>query len=372
MAKQPNDDLFQDTTMTFGEHLEELRVCLFRAVIGLVLATGFGLYYGDRVVEFISAPIIHALKDYYKLQAETDYAVWIEDEKRVGREPPYTLEEVKKIAQGDKELGIPELIFDVRYIHPATLTAPEPSNAPAKASEPEKQADAESKAESETKAETGSIDTLSKIAHLRDHLVPMLLWQPSDKDPRTSLNTLNVTEAFMIWLKASLVFGIVLSSPWVFFQIWTFVAAGLYPHERKYIYVFLPVSLGLFLLGAGTAYLFVFAPVLEFLFKFNRDMGFNPDPRISEWLSFVLLMPLGFGVSFQLPLVMLFIERIGIFTVQHYMSNWRVSILVIFIISAILTPADPYSIFLMAVPLTFLYFGGILLCKWLPKPQGPS
>ena len=160
--------------------------------------------------------------------------------------------------------------------------------------------------------------------------------------------------------------------PWVFYQIWNFVASGLYPHEKKYVHLFLPFSLGLFLLGAATAYLFVFKPVLGFLLTFNSSLGVDPDPRISEWLGFVLLMPLGFGVSFQLPLVMLFLERIGVFNIRSYMEKWRIAVLVIFIISAILTPADPYSILFMAVPLTFLYFGGILLCYFLPKSTGKA
>lgn len=171
----------------------------------------------------------------------------------------------------------------------------------------------------------------------------------------------------MIWFKASFVVGIVLSSPWVFYQIWSFVAAGLYPHEKKYIHVFLPFSLGLFLAGAALAYLFVFQPVLAFLLGINGTLGFDTEPRITEWLGFVIFLPLGFGVSFQLPLVMLFLERIGVFTAEAYVSRWRIAILVIVILSAVLTPADPYSIFLMAVPLVLLYFGGVLLCRWLPR-----
>ncbi|HWB01171.1 MAG TPA: twin-arginine translocase subunit TatC, partial [Pirellulales bacterium] len=166
--------------------------------------------------------------------------------------------------------------------------------------------------------------------------------------------------------------GAVLSSPWVFYQIWTFVAAGLYPHEKRYVHVFLPFSLGLFLLGAATAYLFVFQPVLDFLFGFNRWLNIDPDPRISEWLSFVLMLPLGFGISFQLPLVMLFLERIGVFDVRGYLEKWRISVLVIFILSAVLTPADPYSLLLMAIPLCFLYFGGIALCRLMPKREVAS
>ena len=146
------------------------------------------------------------------------------------------------------------------------------------------------------------------------------------------------------------------------------MAAGLYPHERRYIHVYLPASLGLFLAGAAMAFFVVFQPVLNILLAFNRSMGIDPDPRISEWLGFVLGLPLAFGLGFQLPLIMLFLERIGIFTVGNYLSRWRLAVLVIFIAAAVLTPADPgYSMMLMATPMTLLYFGGILLCKFLPR-----
>ncbi|MCA9206398.1 MAG: twin-arginine translocase subunit TatC, partial [Planctomycetales bacterium] len=152
---------------------------------------------------------------------------------------------------------------------------------------------------------------------------------------------------------------------------WLFVAAGLYPHEKQYVYIYLPFSLILFLAGAATAFFFVFEPVLDFLFGFNRLMNIDPDPRISEWISFVLILPLGFGISFQLPLVMLFLNRIGIFSLQAYTEKWRIAILAIFVIAMFLTPADPISMLLMAVPLTFLYFLGIGLCIWMPKGRNP-
>ncbi len=138
----------------------------------------------------------------------------------------------------------------------------------------------------------------------------------------------------MIWIKAALVVGAIVSSPWVFLQIWNFVAAGLYPHEKNYVHIYLPFSLGLFLAGAALAFFFVFDPVLKWLFSFNKWMNIDPDPRISEWMSFVLMLPLGFGISFQLPLVMLLLERIGVMSVGSYLSKWRISILVIFVVSA--------------------------------------
>ena len=137
------------------------------------------------------------------------------------------------------------------------------------------------------------------------------------------------------------------------------------------MHIFLPFSMGLFLAGAALAFFVVFRFVLAFLFSFYDWMGIDPDPRISDWLTFVLILPLGFGISFQLPLVMLFLERIGIFTVATYLSSWRISVLVICFIAMVLTPSDPYSMMLMAVPLVLLYFFGILLCKWMPRRTTP-
>jgi sec-independent protein translocase protein TatC len=111
--------------------------------------------------------------------------------------------------------------------------------------------------------------------------------------------------------------------------------------------------------------------VLDFLFSFNKALNIDPDPRISEWLGFVLILPLGFGISFQLPLVMLFINRLGLVSLATYLEKWRIAILAIFVISSILTPADPISIFLMAIPLTLLYFLGMGLCKWMPRIRNP-
>jgi sec-independent protein translocase protein TatC len=201
----------------------------------------------------------------------------------------------------------------------------------------------------------------------RVRLVDLPFWTPID----IKVQSLGAQEAFMIWMKAAFIVGLVISAPWVFLKIWQFVAAGLYPHEKHYIYLYLPVSLLLFFGGAALAFFFVFQPVLSFLFSFNKSMNIDPDPRISEWLSFVLFLPLGFGISFQLPLVMLFLQRIGIFTVEMYIAKWRIAILAIFVISMVLTPADPISMMLMACPLSVLYFGGLAMCKWMPRGRNP-
>ena len=200
----------------------------------------------------------------------------------------------------------------------------------------------------------------------REDLIHLRVYESLEDDSRLKLINLGTHEPFMVYMKASLVVGAMVASPLIFFFIWEFIAAGLHGHERKHIYVYLPISLGLFFAGAALAFFVVFDFVLDFLFWFNQQMGITPTPRISDWMSFVLLLPLGFGISFQLPLVMLFLERIGIFTVQTYIEKWRIAVLVISILSMFLTPADPGSMLLMGVPLVGLYFGGILLCRYMP------
>jgi len=363
MHLKRDDDLFKDTTMTFGEHLDELRKALFKAVAGLALGTCLGLLVGKHVVALISAPLSSALGRFYQTKAVEDFKTWA-DARRAADEPVfYTEDEVHWMVNTQR------LMFEIQYYHPLQFLgelkqalpeafdqiqvppiAPQPPEAAAVVVDP-----AEAK--------------LGELAG-KGRLVPTFFWHAIDEDQRIEPAAMGAAEAFSIWMKASLVVGIVISSPWVFYCIWSFVAAGLYPHEKRYIHVFLPFSLGLFLLGALTAYLFVFEPVLNFLFSFNRWLKLGPDPRISEWLSFVIFLPLGFGISFQLPLVMLFLERIGVFSVRVYIEKWRIAIMVIVVLSAILTPADPYTLFFMAIPLIGLYFGAILLCKYMPRPAG--
>ena len=177
--------------------------------------------------------------------------------------------------------------------------------------------------------------------------------------------TLNVQEAFMTYLKVALIGGVVLTSPWIFYQVWLFVAAGLYPNEQRYVYVFLPFSLVLFFGGITFCFFLVFPFVLTFLLGFNEWLGVTPQIRLSEWISFAVLLPLLFGVSFQLPLVMLFLDRLSIFDAATYRAKRRVAILVISIISMMLTPADPASMILMMLPLVLLYELGIWLCQYM-------
>jgi sec-independent protein translocase protein TatC len=159
----------------------------------------------------------------------------------------------------------------------------------------------------------------------------------------------------------------------MFWELWMFVAAGLYPHERKYVHIFLPFSIGLFMVGVLMAFFIALPTVLKFLLGFNAYLNTDPQQRMEEFFSFVLFLPLAFGIGFQLPLVMLFVNRIGLISVQTFRKQWRIAILTIFIIAMILTPSpDVGSMSLLALPMTLLYFGGIALCAYTSgrRPAG--
>ncbi len=395
-----DEDIFKDSTMTFGEHLEELRRCLFRALVGLMVGFLVGLAIGRHVVEFIQTPLRAALEGYYEQKALEDAQRRWEEFQNQGLPLPSDLERVKKLVI--EEHLLPEEV----YVHPEELlqalqehypqlrgvleeagrrtdgAAERSSTQTASAAGGQRAGEQLSAgswwvrlfgqaARAEPTEEAASTHSPKDQWSDQRKLIRMFLWRRVAEDPRVQIKSFNVQEGFLIYVKASLLTGVILASPWIFYQLWTFVAAGLYPHEKRYVHVFLPISLTLFLAGVALAFFFVFPPVLSFLFSFNGWLGIDPDPRISEWLSFVLFLPLGFGIAFQLPLVMLFLERIGIFTLQSYLSSWRVSVLVIFIISMIFTPADPYSMFLMAIPLLFLYLLGIAMCKYMPRRWNP-
>jgi len=339
MPRKPHDEnLFEESTMTLGEHLEELRACLFKCVIGLAFGFIIGLFVGAPVVSIIQKPLTLALTDYYKKQSL----------EKISRNPKQeSATENFALVQED------QLVVEEVYVDSDELLR-------------------KLGAEYPNQFKGVSIPPKPSGSELRKKdLIPLRLWHNIEDDSRIRSKSLNAQEAFIIYVKASLLVGVMIASPWIFYQIWAFVAAGLYRNEKRYVHVFLPFSLGLFFLGAAVAFFFVFKPVLAFLFSFNSWLGIDPDPRISEWLGFVLLLPLGFGISFQLPLVMLFLERIGVFTTEAYTSQWRIAILVIFVLAMLLTPADPTSMLLMACPLTILYFGGILLCHFMPRSKSP-
>lgn len=336
MSRLPNEDLFEGKKMSFGEHLEELRIALVRSLLGLAIGIVIGFTISKHVIRVVVTPLEASLKQYYLEHTADKVAA------EYGGDAATRKERKEQVIDNG-------LVFEDVFVEKSELKQllSDPDSLVVSATETTQEPTAEEWPEFE--------------------FVRFRIW----KDVAYRTISTSTTESFLSWMKVGIITGLTVAAPWIFLQLWIFVAEGLYPAERRYVYIYLPFSLLLFVAGASLAYFFVFEPVLDFLLSFNATMGAEPNLRISEWLSFFLLLPLGFGIGFQLPLVMLFLNRIGVVSVDLYLSQWRIAILIIFVAAMFLTPSDPQSMLLLALPLTVLYFLGIALCKFLPQRKSP-
>ncbi|MFH1753693.1 MAG: twin-arginine translocase subunit TatC [Candidatus Omnitrophota bacterium] len=175
-------------------------------------------------------------------------------------------------------------------------------------------------------------------------------------------------EAFITNIKIALFGGLFLASPFVLYQIWRFISAGLERNEVKYALIFGPISFLFFLAGAAFAYFIVVPIGIKFLLGFATEYV-TPMISISNYVSFVGALTLAFGAIFQLPLVSLFLTKIGITTPGFLSRKRRHAIVLIFILAAIITPPDIVTQCLMAVPLLVLYEVGIIFSKIAYKPS---
>lgn len=178
---------------------------------------------------------------------------------------------------------------------------------------------------------------------------------------RAAENPLNligtgVAEAFFTKLKVSFIAALFLATPVVLYQVWQFVAPGLYPHEKRYVWPFICFGSLFFLLGAGFCYVVVLPVAYAFFIKEYETIGVQPALRISEYLTFTARMLLAFGVTFELPILAFFFSRVGIVTYKTLLGFFRYAVLAIFILAAVLTPGpDVASQLLLAGPLLLLY-----------------
>lgn len=179
-----------------------------------------------------------------------------------------------------------------------------------------------------------------------------------------------VTEAFFTKLKVSLIAALFLASPAIFYQAWCFIAPGLYEQEKSYALPFVFSATFFFLVGAAFCFYGVFPLAFQFFVTEFESIGVRPQLRITEYLSFSSRMLLAFGVVFEMPVFTFFFARIGVVTHQTMIAWSRYAVVVIFIVAAVLTPADVTSQVMMAVPMMILY-GLSIGIAYAVAPQAP-
>lgn len=184
-----------------------------------------------------------------------------------------------------------------------------------------------------------------------------------------------VVEAFFTKLKVSLIAAVFLASPVILYQLWGFIAPGLYDTEKRYARPFVLFGTCFFVTGAAFCYQFVFPVGFAFFLEEYKTIGVLPSIRISEYLSFSARMLLAFGVTFELPVITFFLARLGMVTHHTLIGYLRYAIVIIFVVAAVLTPGpDIASQFLMAGPLLLLYIVsiGVAYAVAKPKPGPPA
>jgi sec-independent protein translocase protein TatC len=184
--------------------------------------------------------------------------------------------------------------------------------------------------------------------------------------PESTLIFTGVTEAFFTYLKVAILAGVFISSPLLLYEIWAFVSPGLYTKEKKYVIPFVIFSTIFFIGGALFGYFVVFPYGFKFLLGFATE-AIRPFPRIKEYFSLSSKLLLAFGVVFELPLFVFFLSKMGLVTSRLLIKQFKYAVLIMFSISAILTPPDVVTQFMMAGPLLCLYGISILVAKFFGK-----
>ncbi len=315
-SKKKIQDPF-DSTMSLGDHLEELRARLLLAIFGLVIGAVACLLLGKKIIHFIERPYLNIVKprttdpnDGVTAAGPTDLVTAL------------CANLIEALASDSNAPAMdPNVVRFVQKVYSETV---------------------------EAWADDPNVKTTKAKA------------KPPAAGPR--LQTLAPADGFVSYMKISLISGLIVSSPWVFYQLWMFVAAGLYHNEKKYVHTAVPFSVALFVLGA-LFFLLVVAPLaLRFLIGFNtRFLGVNSHFTFQNYISFVTTLMLIFGIAFQTPIAILILTRTGLVSIRALRRSRKYVLLGIFVVAAMATPPDVISQITLAIPLFFLFELGIVL-----------
>jgi sec-independent protein translocase protein TatC len=196
---------------------------------------------------------------------------------------------------------------------------------------------------------------------------PMLAALPAG----TRMIATGVITPFMVPLKVTLLAAFVLALPVVLYEAWAFVAPGLYKHEKRLAIPLILSSTFLFLLGMAFCYFVVFRTVFHFIANF-APQSITPAPDIEAYLNFVMTMFVAFGVTFEVPIVVILLVKSGVVTVEKLRSVRGYVIVGAFVMAAVVTPPDVLSQFMLALPICVLFEMGVLVASMLKKREAPA
>lgn len=193
---------------------------------------------------------------------------------------------------------------------------------------------------------------------------PMMATLPAG----TKMIATGVVTPFMVPLKVTLLGAFVVALPLVLYQVWAFVAPGLYAHEKRFALPLVVGSTVLFLLGIAFCYYFVFGTVFKFIAQFSPS-SITPAPDIEQYLNFVMSMFLAFGITFEVPVVVVLLVKFNLVGIEKLKEARPYAIVGAFVIAAVVTPPDVTSQLMLAIPMCLLFELGLILARFVAKPQ---
>jgi sec-independent protein translocase protein TatC len=194
---------------------------------------------------------------------------------------------------------------------------------------------------------------------------PLMMNLPSDG----KLIVTDVTGSFFVPVKVTMLVAFVIALPYVLYQIWAFVAPGLYQSEKKLVVPLVGTSYTLFLCGMAFAYFVVFPTIFRVMAHYNAPLGAEMNTDVDNYLSFVLTMFLAFGVTFEVPIFVILLVRMGLVTVSRLKEIRPYVVVGAFVVSAVVTPPDVFSQLILALPLIILYEAGVIAARLFVRAQ---
>jgi len=196
---------------------------------------------------------------------------------------------------------------------------------------------------------------------------PMLAKLP----PGTQMIAVEVASPFFVPIKVTMFAALIIALPYILYQVWAFIAPGLYSHEKKLVLPLIATSTLLFVVGMAFAYFIVFPVVFKFITQFAPE-GVSVMTDIQKYFDFVLALFLAFGVAFETPIAVVLLTRMGIVSIEQLKQARPYVVVGAFVVAAIFTPPDVVSQLLLAFPLWLLYELGLIISGWMGKAAGDN
>lgn len=336
-SEQTTDEEPLGRQMSFLEHLDEFRRRLVNSVIVIVISFLFCFYFCVQIFSFLSVPIRQALSEANRREVPIE-----------GRTGDERVLSINALTEG--ETG--RYVFDKSTTFGSSVV----SSGTSVAAKVEKDA-------------TGKIGLFTdEPIFINDSIIPKGIRLPVDfenkkvdeasADERLIVTT--ATESFTLYITVSLYAGIALAVPFLLLQIWGFISPALYKHERAYVTPFILLSSVSFIVGAAFAYYILFPPAVKYLLGLGSD--FQLMLRATDFFDFITLIMLAMGIIFQMPAITYVLSRIGLVNASFLMKSWKIAIIVILIVAAVVSPtADIPNMMLFAAPMMCLYVISIFI-----------